>query len=81
MSTQAIVINDEFAQEMFKLIGEFQQGGIKAVEGRAAAIMKKHKMPARAVRAGECSGCAACGACPIVHIKAGYLLAAFHLDS
>ena len=80
MATNPIVINDEFAQEMFKLIGEFQQGGIKAVEEKAAALMQKHKMPARAVRGGDCLACVACGACPVVHIKAGYLLAAFHLS-
>lgn len=79
MARKSIVINDEFAEEMFKLIGEFQQGGIKAVEERAAALMQKYETPAKAVRGGECSGCASCGACPIVHIKAGYLLAAFHV--
>jgi len=79
MAKNPIVIDDEFAQEMFKLIGEFQQGGIKAVEGKADALMQKYKMPAKAVRGTECSGCASCGACPIAHIKAGYLLAAFHL--
>ncbi len=80
MSGNSIVIDEEFAKEMFTLIGEFQQGGIKAVQGKAATLMQKHKVPAMAVRGGECTGCVSCGACPIVHIKAGYLLAAFHLN-
>lgn len=73
------VITPEFVKEMTSLIRDFQQGGMNAIGEERLSALKKFKAPAAMTRGSECTGCVSCGACPVVHIKAGYLLAAFHV--
>jgi len=74
-----IKLSTEVLNEIRLLTQKISTSSPEELQREFDTIKEKMDLPEVTSKGAECSGCASCGACPIVHIKAGYLLAAVHL--